>query len=115
MQSFDFSQMQVYPADMCYAQEESQGEAFSAERPAAPDQPEGDSILFEALPRKDEGTVRPVLDCKVSLRVRRTFMEVTEEEVEDDDGMPIGTSMRRSFSDSHLETLKEAMEEDSEL
>lgn len=26
---------------------------------------------------------------------------------EDDDDMPIGTSMRRSFSDSHLETLKE--------
>ena len=26
--------------------------------------------------------------------------------------MPIGTSMRRSFSDSHLETLKEAREVD---
>lgn len=116
MQGFDFSQMQAYPADMCYSQE-SQGEAFSADRPAAENEgDEGDSILFEALSRKDEG-VRPVLDCKVALRVRRTFMEVTQvvPDDEDDDDMPIGTSMRRSFSDSHLETLKEAMQEDSEL
>jgi len=116
MQGFDFSQPQAYPTDMCYMQEESQGDAFSAERPAAPDDSEqGDSILFEALP-KDEGT-RPVLDYKVALRVRRTFMEVTQVEdmEDDDDDMPIGTSMRRSFSDSHLETLKEAMEEDTEL
>ena len=36
------------------------------------------------------------------------FVQVEDME-DDDDDMPIGTSMRRSFSDSHLETLKEAL------
>lgn len=117
MQDFDFSQMQAYPYEMCSeVQEESQGDAFSAERAAVAPDEQGDSILFEALPRKDEGGVRPMLDGKVELRVRRTFMEVMQvEDDTSDDDMPIGTSMRRSFSDSHLEKLKEAMDEESEL
>ena len=35
------------------------------------------------------------------------YISQVEDVDDDDDDMPIGTSMRRSFSDSHLETLKE--------
>ncbi|CAJ1343148.1 unnamed protein product [Effrenium voratum] len=101
----DFSQMQAFPVDasMYYMQEQEEVQAFSAENGE-----QDNSILFEALPRKDEGQ-----RGKVAVRVRRTFMEVTQVDgdEEDDDDMPIGTSMRRSFSDSHLETLKEGMDE----
>lgn len=86
----------------CEQCQEAQGDVFSAERPAESEQ--GDSILFEPL-RKEEGAAHaaPAFKGKVAFRVRKTFMEVEEESDEE----RIGT-MRRSFSDSHLEKLKEA-------
>ncbi|CAE7296886.1 Ank2 [Symbiodinium sp. CCMP2456] len=78
---------------------------------------EGDAALFETLPREgktrtssDEGNVNDF-----ALRVRNGFLEVMQVDTDDEEDTGMQHSIKRSFSDSHIATLKEAMHEARDL
>eukprot|EP00439_Symbiodinium_sp_Y106_P063498 s2275_g9.t2 len=77
----------------------------------------GDAALFETLPGEgktrtssDEGNVNDF-----ALRVRNGFLEVMQVDTDDEEDTGMQHSIKRSFSDSHIATLKEAMHEARDL
>ncbi|CAE7692738.1 unnamed protein product [Symbiodinium pilosum] len=89
-------------------------------RSACTSRDKGDAVQSEAF--SEEGRTRTSTrtssldeEGKVPLRVRNTFLEVMQVDTDDEEDVGKQPSMKRSFSDSHMETLREAMHEASDL